>query len=51
VKADGGLNLCDGLLELTYEGRTVNVMVFIVCWNKLHGGRTLDVMVLMVCWS
>ena len=32
-------------------GRTVGVMVVMVCWNELCEGRTVGIMVVMVCWS
>jgi len=39
------------LLELNCEGRTVDVMVGMVCWISLSEGRMVDLIVVMVYWS
>ena len=30
---DSGCNGCDGLLQLNFEGRTVELMFVMVCWS------------------
>jgi hypothetical protein len=46
-----GCNGDDGLLQLIFAGRMVEIMVVMICRNSLCGGRVVGVMVVMVCWS
>ena len=46
-----GLNGSDDLVELTCDGKTVYVMVLMVCWNYHCEGRTVYVMVVRVWWN